>query len=278
MPEAINQPESVPARDTEAELAAVVAQRRAEEASKRGPELVRLSSFPALERHCSTPKLTPEQIKQREESAARNALLQQKAHRDGQIASLVGSAGARYASATIDNFSVANPAQREALKLVRGWIGSLLECSETGGLVLYGPVGTGKDHLAFAACRELIQERGKTVGWINGQAWFGEIRDSMDGDDRTEASIIRRLQKPDVLVISDPLPPFGDLTQHQATMLYRAVDARYSQAKPTICTVNVADDDEADRRMGAATWDRLCHGAWKVHCNWASHRKPAQGN
>jgi DNA replication protein DnaC len=68
----------------------------------------------------------------------------------------------------------------------------------------------------------------------------------------------------------------GALTQHQATMLYRLVDARYSKGVPTICTVNVASDAEADERMGAATWDRLCHDAWKFNCNWPTYRKPAR--
>jgi hypothetical protein len=30
---------------------------------------------------------------------------------------------------------------------------------------------------------------------------------------------------------------------------------------------------QAIKRMGAATWDRLCHGAWRVRCEWPSYRK-----
>ena len=88
--------------------------------------------------------------------------------------------------------------------------------------------------------------------------------------------MIAELARPDVLCLSDPLPPVGALTQFQATMLYRLVDARYSRGVPTICTVNVADDAEADERMGVPTWDRLCHGAWKLHCAWPTYRRPAR--
>jgi DNA replication protein DnaC len=58
-------------------------------------------------------------------------------------------------------------------------------------------------------------------------------------------------------------------------MLYRAVEARYAAGKPTIVTVNVANDGEADLRLGAPTWDRLCHGAGKIKCEWPSYRQPA---
>jgi hypothetical protein len=65
-----------------------------------------------------------------------------------------------------------------------------------------------------------------------------------------------------------------ELTTYQAGWLYRAIDRRYStRGKVTIVTVNVANDAEADKRMGAATWDRLCHGAWRVRCEWPSFRQ-----
>ena len=263
-------PESAPASDTVAtnKLAEFVRARRSSESRKIQPLPGKLT-FSNLEELTNRPAPTPEE----QAAQAKRALAREQAARDGAVAMLVAQAGRRYASATFLNF-VGGPKQAAAVEYVESWCSAMLDAWEFSGLLLYGPVGTGKDHLAIAACRQLILERGKSVAWINGQAWFGEIRDSMDSDDRTEAAIIRRLSSPDLLVVSDPLPPFGDLTQHQATMLYRAVDARYSQAKPTICTVNVADDEEAERRMGVATWDRLCHDAWKLNCSWPSFRKP----
>lgn len=185
------------------------------------------------------------------------------------------AAGERYRSCRLTNFTCSSQYQSRVVDAVREY-GKSLEARRASreGLVLFGPVGTGKDHLAYALALHAAYG-GLTVRWINGQSWFGSVRDAMDTD-RTEASIIRELEKPDMVVISDPLPPIGDLTQHQATMLYRAIEARYSHGKLTVTTVNVADDTEADRRMGAATWDRLCHEAWKIHCNWPSFRKPAR--
>lgn len=142
------------------------------------------------------------------------------------------------------------------------------------GLVLFGTVGSGKDHLAISVCKHAIKAQ-FTAGWINGQRWFAEIRDAMDTD-KTERGILGKVANPDLLVLSDPLPNAGELTAYQATWLYRLADARRAAGKPTIVTVNVADDDEADRRLGEATWDRLCDSAVKIKCNWPSYRRPMQ--
>lgn len=188
----------------------------------------------------------------------------------GRAAELVGAAGARYRDCTFDNFRCEDKQQVAVVKALREYVAS--DCSDS--VILYGPVGTGKDHLAFAICRHAIKT-GKTVRWINGQTWFGMVRDAMDTE-RPEASLVSALAGPDVLCLSDPLPPIGTLTQHQATMLYRVVDGRYARGVATICTINVADNDEADARLGAATWDRLCHGAWKMRCEWDTFRKPTR--
>lgn len=183
---------------------------------------------------------------------------------------LLRSAGERYRGCGLDNFKCSLPQQRKVVAALREYIDS--ESHE--GIVLYGPVGTGKDHLAFAVCRWAVKS-GRTVKWINGQTWFGLVRDAMDTN-RSEASLVSDLAHPSLLCVSDPLPPVGVLSQHQSTMLYRIIDARYAKGLPTICTINVASDQEADDRMGAATWDRLCHDAWKLNCNWPTYRQPAR--
>ncbi|WP_425619088.1 ATP-binding protein [Anatilimnocola sp. NA78] len=187
------------------------------------------------------------------------------------------AAGARYRRCRLDNFQTTTPYQRQVVDTIREYGSGILERRENReGLVLFGPVGTGKDHLAYALAMHVARQ-GLSVKWINGQNWFGKIRDAMDSESsRSESSIIGEVVTPEFVIISDPLPPFGDLTQHQATMLYRLVEARYAAGKLTATTLNVADDAEADCRLGAATWDRLCHGAWKVFCSWRSFRKPAR--
>lgn len=219
------------------------------------------------------PATAPKYILQEQEVAYERRRREQRAADNLQRLAL--AVGSRYAKCSLESFKATTDLQRRVLAQVREYGSTLKErYAACEGLVLYGPVGTGKDHLAYTLAT-LVAKSGGYVRWQNGQAWFGLVRDAMDKH-TSEESIIESFQRPDLLVLSDPLPPVGDLTQHQATMLYRAIDARYSHGKITITTVNVADDDEADKRMGAATWDRICDGAWKLFCNWPSNRKPAR--
>lgn len=256
------QVESDAASDTkaEAELAQYVAENR-----KRLPPLPNPPSFDHL-------KLSPEALKaaaEREQREERQAAMRNIEEIHRRAAELVADAGQRYRNCTLENFECKNPQQRRVVAALTEY----LNAGATQNVILYGPVGTGKDHLAFALCKAAIKA-GRYARWVNGQAWFGAIRDAMDTE-RSESSMMNELSRPEVLCLSDPLPPVGPLNQFQTTMLYRLVDARYSKGLPTICTINVAADAEADERMGAATWDRLTHGAWKLHCEWETYRKPA---
>jgi DNA replication protein DnaC len=250
------------APDAETELAKFVSANR-----QQPPPLPERAVFSHL---AFTSAESVEAAAAREADANKRAELRRVAELRERWANLVRDAGQRYRDCTLENFDARRGEQRAVVAALREYIAE----DSPDGVILFGPVGTGKDHLAFAICRAAIKA-GQSVRWVNGQNWFGMVRDAMDTS-KSEASLIAELARPEILCLSDPLPPVGALTQHQATMLYRLVDARYSRGVPTICTLNVADDAEADVRMGAATWDRLCHDAWKLHCNWPTYRKPAR--
>lgn len=193
----------------------------------------------------------------------------------GQL--LRDAGGERFYRCSFGHYLASTPLQTRVLEACREFASTIKERLVAGeNLLLYGPVGTGKDHLAFAVCWQTVMAGDvDSAGWVNGQSWFGKIRDAMD-EKTTEESLIGRELRPAILVISDPQPPVGVLTQHQASMLYRLVNARYSERKSTIITINVPGDEEADKRIGASTWDRMNDRAWKLHCNWQSARKPAR--
>lgn len=263
-----NQPESVAVSDskgTEA-LAAVIAQKRVGYALPIDPERVAVR-LPSLEVSDEREQAI---IDMREREEARKREVARRVNLEAMYA-----AGERYKGCTLDNYAIASPKQQRVVDHLRGYLQNLDEnLAACRGIVLYGPVGTGKDHLLFAVLREIVKRRDDvTVCWKNGQDWFGDVRDAMDSD-TSEAKLMRGLTKVKVAVISDPLPPIGGLGNHMATMLYRVIDDRYNAQLPTFVSVNVKDSAEADERMGVATWDRLCGGAYKIHCNWPTYRKP----
>lgn len=152
------------------------------------------------------------------------------------------------------------------------------------GCLFYGPPGTGKDYLATVICRAACLEHGISCRYLNGVEWFVKLRDSMDSDRTSEASIVREFTSAGILVLSDPLPPVvksdraggNGLSPYQAQMLYRLVDERSVRNLPTIVTVNVESRADAIDRLGGATWDRIRNGAWVFGCNWPSYRKTAR--
>lgn len=190
------------------------------------------------------------------------------------IGDIVSAAGQRYLNASVNSWQATTERQRHVRASIIDYCRTIDDHVGAGeGVVLYGPVGTGKDHLAVgiarAACLADLDCK-----WLKGQEWFGQLRDAIESD-RTERELFRSLEC-DVLILSDPLPPMGPLTPYQASMLYRLTEDRYSRGGVIVATVNVADDAEADSRLGAQTWDRLCDRAWKVKCDWPSFRKPAR--
>lgn len=193
------------------------------------------------------------------------------------MAEFVRGAGQRANGWSFGAYKVGDDYQNDVFAMVKRWADSFDERLKAGeGLVLYGPAGTGKDHLAFAAVAKAIVHFGASARWFSCRDVFGSARDQMGTGD-TESALLRTITRAAVVVLSDPLPPFGDvaLTPWQSDLLFRIVDARWRRQLPTVCTVNVADDDEGDRRLGAPTWDRLNDRAWRAFTRWPSYRQPA---
>lgn len=187
--------------------------------------------------------------------------------------SLVMKLGRRYEACTLSNFEAKSDEQKAVVAALEGHCRKMRELSSDGaGVVLYGPKGTGKDHLLTSLMRAAVLRFGFTVEWCNGADLFGEWRDAIDRNG-TERDGVSRLGGPDVLAISDPLPPVGKLSEWQASMLFRVLDYRYRRQRPTWITVNVATRQELDERMGAQLADRVVDGALTCFCNWPSHRK-----
>lgn len=193
--------------------------------------------------------------------------------REAVWSSLVTARGTRYEKCRLDNFQCEHDGQRLAVGLLKDYADNAVEKIGDGvNVVLIGPAGTGKDHLLFALCHAAIGAY-RRVEWVNGTSLWMKFRSVIGDDDKDELSIIRELVRPDVLAISDPVPPRGPLTDYQASMLFDAVDARYSNRKPVWVTLNCANRAEAEERMGVQVVDRIAHDALIVPCNWPSFRK-----
>lgn len=196
--------------------------------------------------------------------------------------------GKRYMGCRIENFQRADAGslERKVQDRVLHAIGTFatnIEANIKAGrnVLLYGPPGTGKDHLLIGLVHRAIGafvSPGKEfkARWTNGMDMYASVRDSFDSSSRSEESERDSWLKPDVLVLSDPIPPLASLSSFQASFLLRVIDSRYRHLKPTFVSLNVRDGQEASDRMTPQVFDRLKDDALTCFCNWKSFRQPME--
>lgn len=221
------------------------------------------------------PELTHDEKAKRDAEAKRQADEKLEAERLRCVGAIVAQIGARYRDCRFQTYAIEHDAQRKAVAALERYAEHAPERIAAGaGVVLFGPCGTGKDHLLTAlAVRVAYLHSVPRITWISGPAFFAELRDRIS-DGAPEREIIDRLARADVLVISDPMPPSGTLTEYQSATMFRLVDARYQNRRPTWVSLNAESGADAEKRLGVATTDRLRDGALTIACNWPSHRKP----
>lgn len=186
---------------------------------------------------------------------------------------VLGGRERTHGSVSLDDFQPPNQLAYKAVARLRKFAAELPQMIEFGhGLVLYGPAGSGKDHLLVSLARTALYEHDVRIEWWNGGKLSAKFRSSMNDPEPVFKSLLR----PQVLYISDPLPPQGGLTAHQSECFLRMMDDRISAGKPTWVSLNVSSNDEADRLMGAPIVDRMIAGALVIHCNWPSKREPME--
>lgn len=215
--------------------------------------------------------------------------------REGQIKDLVQAVGRRYEQSTLTSYETTKPGQIEAVAAIRRYVEDFETKRKIGaGMLLYGPAGTGKDHLLVGAARFLIEthsnpvkDTGNTVPadyhpslsicCLDGMTFFSDLRTGIGNKNFNESDFLDRYTAATVLIVSDPLAPQGKITDYQASMLFRIVDGRYRDNRPIWVSMNVASYNEAADRLTPQIIDRLRDGALSIHCNWPSYRK-AQEN
>jgi DNA replication protein DnaC len=191
--------------------------------------------------------------------------------------------GPRYAPelVSLDTYQVKHKGQGETLARVKALAARLPESIQAGeNLVLFGTVGTGKDHLAVSLLRLAAAEHA-----IPGEYWPGDRleahlagkRDATTGElsDRVFREIRlghASLTYP-VALLSDPVRPASDLPAWILNKLFGVIDQRYRELKSTWLTVNVRSEEELKEKLSPQIFDRLSESCLFLPCFWPSFRQ-----
>lgn len=177
----------------------------------------------------------------------------------------------RWKVRTFERFDV-TAENEKAFQTARAYADGFTE-TEGNGLLLMGPVGTGKTHLAAAIAIQLL-EREYSVVFGTFNSLLSQIRYSYTGEDKDgEQELFRKYTQCDLLVIDD----FGKerVSEWVQQMAFEIINTRYENDKALVITTNMtlAQVGEKYRENGDALVDRLleiCKGiklegeSWRV--------------
>lgn len=136
------------------------------------------------------------------------------------------------------------------------------------GLLLYGPVGTGKTYLAACIANALI-DKDRSVTMTN----FAELTNELQGMFDGKQEYIHRLNRFALLIIDD----LGAerKSEYMQEMVYNIIDSRYRSGRPFIITTNLtADEIKKPQEVSySRIYDRILERCFPVEVGGKSRRR-----
>jgi len=149
----------------------------------------------------------------------------------------------RYRTCNFDNFSDTNASLMKAKNLAREFVDTYPAVD--AGLLLLGPAGRGKTHLACAILSELVAKKGVPGIYGDFSDLLMKIQTSFRPDaDLSKESILQPYAEAEVLVLDE----LGASKPHPWVLdvLYNLLNTRYNRKRITIVTSNFEDEPDKD--------------------------------
>lgn len=170
----------------------------------------------------------------------------------------------RFFEKKLENFNLDHVGQGKALEACRSFIANF---EKSTGMIFTGKPGTGKNHLASAIGREVIESRNKTALMTTALRMLRDIKGSWSNG--SEKEILRNFNTPDLLVIDEIGVQFGSETEK--LYLTDIINERYEWMRPTILLTNLPIP-KLGEMIGDRVIDRFREGGSVVVFDWESYR------
>lgn len=211
-----------------------------------------------------------EQVEQENKAMAQEARRQMEQSKVNQI---LGRAAIpqRFMDRSLDNYVVENDGQRKAIATALRYVENWTDNRSAGRcLIMMGPPGTGKTHIAIGIARKVLELNG-TAMYVRAHEAISRIMETYRRDSpQTERQVLDSFRKPDLLIIDEIGRQRG--TDNERMMLFEIINRRYDDEKPTIIISNL-DKDGIEHYMDEATIDRLRErNGIGVVFDWESYR------
>lgn len=178
----------------------------------------------------------------------------------------------RFAGATLENYQPVNDDAARCLKLCKAYAAKWPErLKQGGGLVMCGKPGTGKNHLALAIAKHVINEHQNSALFTTALRIARLFKSTWSkNSERTEAEVIRIYTDPELLIIDEVGVQFG--SEAEKLILFEIINTRYERMMPTILISNLPKDELA-AFIGERVIDRMNDGGGcTLAFTWESYR------
>lgn len=190
--------------------------------------------------------------KAKAEAERREAERKEAERQRARIESIIGASGLgrRFLNRRFESFQV-TAENAEGYETAKGYAEgfSLLKddqaMQEENGLLIYGPKGTGKTHMAAAIANDLLRQ-GVPVVFATMIDLLAKIKDSFDRNQGASEEEILRLYKTCDLLIIDDLGK-EQPTEWALAKIYQIINARYEDYRPIVVTSNYSPQELVDR-------------------------------
>jgi DNA replication protein DnaC len=181
----------------------------------------------------------------------------------------------RYTDCHFNSYEPGNPSQTQAVRFAMRFTQEFPAVDQ--GLLLTGPVGVGKTHLAVSILKGLTERGGFSCLFYEFGSLLKEIQDSYNAFTHTsELGVLSPVLNADVLVLdelgaSKPTDWVRDTVAH-------IINTRYNDKKHTIFTTNYLDERQGSEetledRIGIRQRSRLFEMCRTIEIKGADYRK-----